>query len=334
MAPLAWTRRLVAAQLLVLAFGCERIAGYDHLKPWPDDAGEGDAGELGGEEEDELDAAQIRLPGEDASATQTEAGAGSDAGGSSGKPDGGSTRTCMQMGGLDACQSLPRFSASPQVVDGVGDEFCNLPAMVVEEADCATTSPAGHPAWPGKVTLRVGWSGAALHVHVHVEDSAIIVQPDRARLWDGDAVEIFIAGASGSALHGAFNGTNDGGAVQLVFTPPSNLFGARGEAFLSRFGAHTALDAALFAGRLVPGGYEIELRYPWASTADTPAAGKRVAFDLALNAQDQGSAGGREFQCLISAVFVDGAEACGLAAGKPAEPYCDDRTWCQPTLDP
>ena len=78
----------------------------------------------------------------------------------------------------------------------------------------------------------------------------------------------------------------------------------------------------------------MELRYPWAATAKPAVAGGRVAFTFAVDVQDDARAAGRQLQCLISAVFVDGSEACGLAEGTPAEPYCDDRTWCQPLLAP
>lgn len=62
-----------------------------------------------------------------------------------------------------------------------------------------------------------------------------------------------------------------------------------------------------------------------------PAA---VALDFGLEVQDGARAGGRQLLCIISDVFVDGRQACALAAGAPAQPYCDDRTWCRPELSP
>jgi hypothetical protein len=358
--------RAVCGGLLLGALGgCELIAGYNGLKPWQSEAGaEEDASALDGGADDD-DAAQDDVdaaPADvDAAPVDVDAGtaahdagrdaasgvsgdAGADAASDASEPSAEAgadaapepdAAVCSTREDQDVCTALPRFTAN-QVVDGAGDEFCDIPAKVFAVVACPTLDPSTPPALPGRVVLRVAWSTQALHLHMHVSDPTVIVQADPARLWNGDAVEIYIAGASGADLHGVYTGTDDGGAVQLVLAPPSAPFATRGEAFLSRFGAHSPIDPALYAGRLVADGYELELRYPWAASAAPALAAGRVAFDLAINVQDRSDAGGRELQCMISSgdVFVDGSEACGLAAGEPAQPYCDDRTWCQPQLSP
>jgi hypothetical protein len=338
-------------------FGCEALLGYNDLEPRraggddrdaamdgggaePDagmeeperDAHSGGESEAGGDEP-ELDAGQpVSNDAAADAAPDVDAGSGQDAAPEAGaQPD---ASECLLPTGQDLCQTLPKFTAASQVVDGVGDEFCGIPAMTFDAVSCPTLDPDPPPALPASASLRVAWSAQAVHMHVRVQDPTIIVQPDRARLWNGDSVELYIAGASGAQLTGAFDGTNDGGAIQLVLTPPSGAFAARGEAFFSRFGAHSEINSSLFAGRLVPGGYELELRFPWPASANPATPGARVAFDFALGVQDSAGAGGRQLQCLISDVFIDGSEACGLPAGTAAAPYCDDRTWCQPLLLP
>ncbi|HMJ13474.1 MAG TPA: sugar-binding protein, partial [Polyangiaceae bacterium] len=174
------------------------------------------------------------------------------------------------------------------------------------------------------------------HLHVRVVDPAVLVNPDPDRLWDGDAIEIYLAGASGENLTGSYNGTNDGGAIQIVLAPPGAGFPTRGRAFFNPSASqHTnaPINASIYAGRRTDEGYELELRYPWSAVADPAVRGARIAFDLAVGARKDSDAGGRQIQCIISDVFVDGQSACGFPAGTAAQPYCDDRTWCQPTLE-
>jgi hypothetical protein len=229
-------------------------------------------------------------------------------------------------------------SGSDRQVDGIGDEFCDIPAMVFDVTSCPTLyPPTGFPALPEKVYLRVGWSTDAFHLHVHVIDPNVIVNPNPGMLYSGDAVEIFIAGASGDKLHGSYNGSNDGGAIQIVLAPPGAGFQTRGQAFFNPGGgvhSNAPISSSIYAGRLVSDGYELEVRFPWVAFADPAVAGAKIAFDIAVAAQQDPDAGGRQLQCIISDVFVDGADACGYPAGQEAQPWCDDRCWCQPELLP
>ncbi|HEY6560347.1 MAG TPA: sugar-binding protein [Polyangiaceae bacterium] len=314
-----------AIRLLLLwglaLFGCEAIAGYNDVEPWPRDAG---SSGRGGADAAISDGA--RDVAHETSPSDGEAGI-SDADVEAGP--------CMMRTGNDACSRVPRFTAARQVVDSFGDEFCNIEAMVFDVDSCPTLIPSEPPSMPESVHLRIGWSADAFHLHVRVEDPSVLVNPDPNRLWDGDAVEIYIAGVTGEALTGSYNGRNDGGAIQIVLAPPGAGFDTRGRAYINP-GAdvhvNTPITSSFYAGRLTEDGYELELRYPWLAFAEPAVEGARIAFDLAVDARDDSDASGRQIQCIISNVFVAGESACGFTDGRPAEPWCDDRTWCRPTL--
>jgi hypothetical protein len=356
--------RLTLTALLGLgtALGCEAIAGYNDVEPRPPGFAGGKAGAKG------ASGATGATGASGASGTGTGAGGGQvGAAGSGGRPNsdarpdtpepdsssGGTTSAdasidtgpedadsgpCPILVGGNACTGIHRFTASRQVIDGYGDEFCDIPAMVFDVNDCPTMIPSGElPNLPEKVYLRAAWSQRDFHLHVKVEDPNVVVNPADASLWNGDAVEIYIAGTSGTGLTGSYDGTDDGGAIQIVLAPPGAGQAARGQAFFNPGdGRHTStrIDQSSYAGRLTSDGYELELIYTWALIAEPRVPGAKIAFDLAVGAQQIADAGGRQLQCIISNVFVDGALACGYRAGVPAQPWCDNRTWCQPELLP
>jgi hypothetical protein len=298
--------------------GCEEIAGYNDVEPWPPEAGAPRA-DSGTDQGVDATAEDVAVDDNDAPPGDADSG------------------PCPVLTGNDACETVPRFTASTHVVDGIGAEFCDIPAMVFEVNSCPMLYPSEPPVLPEKVYLRIAWSTDAFHLHIRVVDPSVIVNPDPGNLWNGDAVEIFIAGASGENLNGSYNGSNDGGAIQIVLAPPGAGVSTRGQAFFNPGGSvHTSapINSSIYAGRLVDDGYELELRYPWAAFAEPATPGSRIAFDIAIGAQQDSDAGGRQLQCVISDVFIDGASACGYPAGVPAQPWCDDRTWCQPELLP
>lgn len=364
--------------------GCEAIAGYNRVQPWPPEAatqpedggraapdggGAGGSGSRGGAGGTGARASGGRASGRDSGAGGA-SGAGVDAGGDGEAPagtggrrvdagdagvfvpdssaDGAPAREagedapsgpCPVLVGNDACATVPRFTASTQVVDGIGDEFCDVPAMVFDVSECPTllrVTVADPAEMPERATLRIAWSSDAFHLHIHVADPQVIVNPDPARLWDGDAVELFIAGPSAGGLTGSYNGSNDGGAIQIVLAPPGAGFPTRGQAFFNPGGnVHTnaPISSSIYAGRLVDDGYELELRLPWVAFADPAIPGALMGFDVAISTQKDADVG-RQLQCIISDVEVDGTEACDFPRNRPAEPYCDDRTWCRPELQP
>jgi len=341
---------LVARSMVVVllgwgtAVGCEAIAGYNDVEPWPREAGAFGASGASGASGTSATSGTSGVSGAgakpNADATtddSTKADAPSPDVSIQDGPADRDAGPCPILTGNDACATVPHFTAARQVVDGIGDEFCDVPAMVFDVNSCPTLFPSNPPDLPEKVSLRIAWSRDAFHLHVHVDDPSVVVNPDPGRLWSGDAVEIFVAGASGANLHGSYNGSNDGGAIQIVLAPPANGFPTRGQAFFNPGGSvHTSapISSSIYAGRLVADGYELELRFPWAAFAEPAIPGNKIAFDVAIGAQQDADAGGRQLQCVISNVFVDGREACGYSSGTPAQPYCDDRTWCQPELLP
>jgi hypothetical protein len=333
------------------AIGCEMIAGYNDVEPRPPlaasgAAGSGTSGTLGS------GGGQLGAAGDGGSGGQPNLDARTDtpvpdssSGGTSSDvsidngPKDADAGPCTIIVGNDACDTVPRFPTGvTQVIDGFGDEFCTIPAMEFDVNDCPTMIPGGElPNLPEKVYLRVAWSQFHFHLHVKVEDPNVLVNPADTSLWNGDAVEIYIAGTSGAGLTGSYDGTDDGGAIQIVLAPPGGGHAARGQAFFNPGdGRHTStrIDASTYAGRLTSDGYELELIYTWLPIANPRVPGAKIAFNIAVGAQQVLDAGGRQLQCIISNVFVDGEEACGYTPGTPAQPWCDNRTWCQPELLP
>jgi hypothetical protein len=240
-------------------------------------------------------------------------------------PTGGSDASLEVYG----CATMPRFTAASQVVDGVGDEFADIPPITFRASDAPWTDPAPPPDLPEVVTFRAGWSPDALHVHVHVDDPTLFVNSDPTKLWDGDSVEVLVANST--TFTGTFDGTNDGGAVHVGVAPPAGIYPARGVIYVDKPGSQLRyeLNSQLFAGRLVDGGYEVELELPWAPTTPAPSSGGSIGFQLAINAQDvptpAGAENGRQLTANLPMRAVDPA-GCGLI-------WCDDRTWCRPVLE-
>jgi hypothetical protein len=340
---------LVACQPL----GCDIIAGYDDVEPWPAETGlvaTNDASDVSQQTEVDVtakDAAADDAASRDVSTRDTMTSdrkiddvSVSDMTNGDVTTDQGPTDAdagpCTVLTGGDACANVPHFTAATQVVDGIGDEFCDIPAMVFEVKSCPTIYPQNDPPpMPEKVLVRIAWSDVYFHLHIHVVDPKVIVNPDPGNLWSGDAVEIYIAGTSD--LHGSYNGTNDGGAIQIVLAPPAGGLPTRGQAFFNPGGTtHTSapINDMIYAGRIVADGYELELQLPWVAFAPARKAGNKIGFDLAVDAQQDPDAGGRQTQCIFTNKFADGKDACGYAMGSPAQPWCEDRSWCTPTLLP
>ena len=121
---------------------------------------------------------------------------------------------------------------------------------------CGTTVPDMPPPLAETIYLRIAWSQDAFHLHVHVVDPNVVVNPMSSLLWNADAVEVFIAGTG--TLHGAYTGSNEGGAIQIVLSPPADGFPTRGTAFFNPMpGVQTNanINQSIYAGRLTDDGY-------------------------------------------------------------------------------
>jgi hypothetical protein len=265
---------------------------------------------------------QGATPGNDGSTDQaSDSGPAVDDG-----PTGGSDAPLGPYG----CATMARFTAAQQVVDGVGDEFDGITPVVFRASDAPWTDTVPPPQLPEQVTFRAAWSPDGFHIHVHVDDPIVIVNPDTSKIWDGDSVEVMVANST--TFTGRFDGSNDGGALHIGVAPPAGYYTARGIIYVdpvSGTNYRYPLDNSLYAGRTVPGGYEVEVYLPWAPDTAPLVPGGSIGFQFAINAQDvptpPDAQNGRQLTANLPMRAVDPA-GCGLV-------WCDDRTWCRPTLE-
>jgi hypothetical protein len=250
-------------------------------------------------------------------------GSSPDAGEPSGADAGGaspSTPECTSQTG-DYCSELPRFTGT-QVVDGVGDEFCGIPAMSgrVSElpsihADYADTS------LPTSYELRAAWSDDAFVAHVRVIDEAIETDTS-SELWRGDTVQLYIAPSS--ELTGNYGDDQDGTARHILVSPPDADNPDGRAVFLASNTEYTDVPEGSFASRLVQGGYEVEVRLQWADNAEPRVSGASFGFNFSMSVLDSDAIVEPELEGWLS--HDDALEQCD-------HPWCDDRHWCQPRLE-
>jgi hypothetical protein len=272
-------------------------------------------------------------------------GSGGADGGADAKPSDGAAGASASDGGNDdhpvgtctppaaatdyACMKMARFTAAKQVVDGIGDEFCNVPpvhftagnAPYREGGNGIATAPPFPPP-PEEITFRAAWSADAFHLHAHVVDPSIFVNADLNTLWNGDELEIFAAGGSNFTVTYP-NGTS-ANAMEIGVAPPQGLVPARGVIYLGQ--NRVALDQKYWAVRTVADGYEVEVQLPWAGTAIPAGAGATLGFHLGLSTQDTDGVGREEYASLP----VPGLAGSTCPQGH-AMPWCDERAWCSPT---
>ena len=260
------------------------------------------------------------------------AGAGTDAATDRGAAGAGGATACVPPAAATdySCAAMARFTAPTQVVDGVGDEFCNVPAVHYTAANAPYReghtggSPPPTTAPPEDVTFRAAWSLDAFHLHAHVTDPSIFVSNDDSMFWNGDEIEVFVAGSLDFTC--TYPAGTSANAMEVGIVPPSGLTPARAIVYLGQ--GHVALDSQYFAARLVSDGYEVELRLPWAGTAKPTMAGDTMAFYFGLSTQDTVGVGREEYASLpVPAVA---GSTCPVS---PPLPWCDDRTWCRPTVE-
>lgn len=255
-----------------------------------------------------------------------------------------SARTCVDSSqqclmGDDPCSSgavLPMTQS--QVIDGLGDEFCDLPGFELNFDNAAR----GNADLPHSVVARVGWSEQAFHLYAQVEDPELASNPELDYLWSGDVVELFLATGPADELAGFFSGRIDG--VQLVFAPPTNELAARAARLFwlpSEDNPDTYVQvreplSTGFAARVTATGYAIEAAIPWSSFGPrTPdiGSGSQIAFNLGLstaNAQSIGNPNdGRQGSATL--YVGGGVEGVNTCQGEQL-PWCNSTTWCSPEL--
>jgi hypothetical protein len=240
------------------------------------------------------------------------------------------TSPCPVVDTGNACTTIPKFAAASQIVDGVGDEFCGIPATKLVANAGPRMYPTPPPAGIDTVMwLRIAWSTAAVHIHVRVDQAAVFAPLSTEELWRGDGIELFISGLS--TLTGEYAATKDVGTFQIIAVPPQVGTAARAGVYVGSDGFQTYLDPAHFAGRLTPTGYELELKIDWVDLKATPTSGKIMGFDAAVDVRQTASSL-LQLQSFIGYRAVSGTTPCGSTPRGP-HPSCDDRTWCVPKLE-
>ncbi|GAC1393306.1 MAG: hypothetical protein NVSMB47_00340 [Polyangiales bacterium] len=304
---------LAAMVVALAACGFPEHTYRDARGMTPDSGASADANESDARGDGDRDAA----PGTEVGDVGDVSDLGADA-----RPTGPPPTRCAPETTTSACDVVLDLPGGTVVLDGAGDEFCaaKIPARTFTVEGAAHTQPAPPPAGlTQRVAVRAGLSAYGFHVHVQVLDDPRIVvsQPDLAR---GDAVEIFLRGAFPSALTGELAHDH---ALHVVLVPPSAGSGADAAIYdgESRGGA---LDPALWAARLVDGGYEVELRVPWTMLGDQPVPGSHVGLDVAVDVKDDPAATSRAARALLEDVSLPSSTSCAGAI----QPSCDDRTWC------
>jgi hypothetical protein len=252
--------------------------------------------------------------------------------------DSGTTGGACPAGQMNMlCTSVPRWP------DGGEDA-----AILALTPDClgnnlyGARDPSGTnvDAW---AFIRAGWAEDGLHVVFDVTDPHPI--PNAVALYEGAAVEIYAKGDE--MTDGAFGdpslwkgdagdgGIVDRGATQLIIAAPSPDAGPL-------WGAFWGKDAFKPAGvgvstERTAAGYRVEALLPWnvlsrADAGSVPDGG--ISLDFAIDVAGASPGAGRIAQ-LIFYESTDGGAAspeCDNSSG--AQPYCDDRLWCHPSLHP
>jgi hypothetical protein len=201
------------------------------------------------------------------------------------------------------------------VVDGLGDEFCAIPAYVMTLENAGFVNPVGTKNPTTRAVVRMGWSPEALHAHVHVDDARIF---GASPIYNGDNVQFFIAGDKPAI--GKFSGSQDGAANQLMLAPPEG-------ATMSRSTTLFPSATYQYVGRVVDNGYEVELKWPWNGIVTPATVGKTIGFDLIIGVKDLATSVTRDFEY---GMFRKATTATSCMA--VAELWCDDLLWCMPTL--
>jgi hypothetical protein len=272
----------------------------------------GDAGsDMGSRAESSADAA-----------TQLDASDGSDA------SDG-----CAPSTSADTCKSIPLFKGV-QTVDGLGDDFCGVPAFVFIPANERLTADPepGNPGLLIQATVQVAWSpdpNAALHVFVHIPKWPVYAAAPPAYPWSEDAVEVLAAG-SATDLTGNADASDPGATHIIIAAPPTDSAASYAT---NGGGIGTPLAAGTFATILDENvGYNVELEIPWSTLGSPPPSkGAKIAFDVGFDLMLPSDGGLERYQAFHSILALTGAPS--QACGGFLQPSCDDRTWCTPTLE-
>jgi hypothetical protein len=240
--------------------------------------------------------------------------------------------TCASSGG-NPCVSIPHFSGT-QTLDGKGDDFCAIPPIQLDSNNAGKVVTLN--AAPSEVVnARVAWSSAGLHAYIDVQDSNVQVvnTADTTQAinqaYQGDSIEIMLASSNDVT---GLTGTDSNSLHVIVPASGPAISTKASNSNGSSQGAATPLPSSQFVQISTSTGYAIELQLPWPG-ATAPSAGSTVRFDMALNSADSnfGGVGDMRDGQLIYHLETVSDSSC---QGTDTQPFCDDRTWCAPTLSP
>ncbi|GAC1351857.1 MAG: hypothetical protein NVSMB1_08940 [Polyangiales bacterium] len=236
--------------------------------------------------------------------------------------------SCKPLPGGSLCDHVASFGTKVQIVDSYGDEFCTIPGTTFLVRDMARVLPPS-PSQNAKVEVRMAWSKAAIHMHLHViKENVVPADPmTTSQYYEGDGLEFFLSGTD--KLTGAYNAMTDSGAKHFIITAPTDTQPSRGAYYVSGTNLFP-IESSLFAARRVSDGYEMELRIPWLFLESSPASGSGIGFDLAVDLNDNPAVLKRQVQGVYAFRPVAATSSC---APNPIDAYCDDRVWCTPKLD-
>jgi hypothetical protein len=244
-------------------------------------------------------------------------------------------QSCVTSGTCEAplCDAIPYYSEN-QVVNGLNDDFLHVPLQTYLGSTLVLV-----PAIVGDeldLSAQVAWNEAGLHMffHVHYEDDGSVLLPSGADpIYIGDGMELFLK--SDNHLTGAYGGTDDPGALQIIVTPnvgipQSETYDNAGSTVLG------PLSSGEVASNRDSDGYDLEFFIPWkvigAPPGPLPSAGSNIGLDVAIDYQSRSPdapTNNPGYQLLLNLAHQPDNQFCGSGM---LHPSCDDRTWCTPTL--
>ncbi len=147
-----------------------------------------------------------------------------------------------------------------------------IPHLIANDADSAVGGPFDADAW-------VAWNDQGLLVYVDVTDARLMVNPDPAKLWDGDCIELFVSRGVGSSFRYQFIIAPGDAPDQ---TPPPYWTDSR-----PKDAAAAAPLAADFEVRRHEKGYRAVVLLPWSNLQIEPKEADTIGFQVIVNNRDE-----------------------------------------------
>ncbi|MFD2701125.1 sugar-binding protein [Paenibacillus shunpengii] len=161
--------------------------------------------------------------------------------------------------------------------DGILDE-------AVWSLDTPVTNVTVGTAADNDIRFNTVWSSTYLYVGVQVLDTTVVNNHNDTQLYEDDSVEIFLDGNNGKT--NAYQSDD----YQIMIRSDNRLAVKQKSADVVLDGLHTATSP-------IEGGYNVELRIPWASLGVTPEERLKIGFDISNNDNDTtDGVGGRAAQ--------------------------------------